>query len=694
MSPGKKSVQKWLTPVLLLPALAAGCASSERLIRLGPAGECYRPPAEARIRDGAFGSVAGRAPAAVPATLINIWPLFFRSDDYVSVLWPLMDLDRYGWAVRPWFNREGNEFSILFPLAAWNPVNGDGWAGNVYWNRERFGAFPLFHFSDGFSFILPVFWNRREGRLISYGVLPLALRRKAGFSFAGPFWWEASAESWAGGVFPVAGFRSSGINHVGPVWWDFRRVSGLKDFGVFPVFRYASAGSQYCFPLYIIWREGRGVLTPLAGWFCDGRRSMFSILGPLYLRWQFRSPPGEESLPGMLVESDLRLWGGLAVSEVRRRLSWKSSRALPWRLRSWRSIAADRELAEILLNRFDPELELPASPEEMVRFVRQVRDRHTFISEGCFAGFLPVAAWGREGEFRSLWILPCLYESAAGELRHFSLLGPFGFIWNRDRSPGSFGLPLRRTSWLALLLLSGCTFRETPVTEPRLDDLKQAERLIYANAGSEAEFRSRLLRVAPDLELPERTCDSGLRRDLVESAARRAGFRVRVDCTAWCLPLFWYKDTTEQFRLFLPALVTGWSRDGDSRRFGSLPLLSWWNSTADSDAFAVLFPLWYRWREPEASGWRLLGWLARQERRGTDRSHFSILEYLFRHRRSGVESETLIFPFISVRRSGDEALSWSFLWRVLDYHRRGGRSGGHLFFIPFGDPEVGDDWTK
>ena len=45
-------------------------------------------------------------------------------------------------AVRPFYNRSGDEYSVLFPLAAWNPVNQDGWIVPAYWNLEVLSTGP------------------------------------------------------------------------------------------------------------------------------------------------------------------------------------------------------------------------------------------------------------------------------------------------------------------------------------------------------------------------------------------------------------------------------------------------------------------------------------------------------------------------------------------------------------------------
>ena len=103
------------------------CASSKRMMRLSP--------------------FASKNPKNVSydESQVNLWPAFYNKGDFYAICWPVIDSDAKGFAVRPFYNQDGHEYSILFPLCAWNPVNGDGWALNTYWNKDCIGSFPLFH---------------------------------------------------------------------------------------------------------------------------------------------------------------------------------------------------------------------------------------------------------------------------------------------------------------------------------------------------------------------------------------------------------------------------------------------------------------------------------------------------------------------------------------------------------------------
>ena len=79
------------------------------------------------------------------ADRVNAFPLFYVNGEESSLLWPLMDSDKHGFSIRPFFNKEGNEYAALFPLSAWNPVKGDGWIGPFYWDKDKSILFPLYY---------------------------------------------------------------------------------------------------------------------------------------------------------------------------------------------------------------------------------------------------------------------------------------------------------------------------------------------------------------------------------------------------------------------------------------------------------------------------------------------------------------------------------------------------------------------
>lgn len=168
--------------------LATGCASSERMNRLGWDSSSYSAPKASRIKGGKYDDavISLRTPVSLQDRQVNVWPFCTVNSRYVSIMWPFIDWDDFGMAVRPFYNREGNDASILFPLSSWNPQDGEGWALNVYWDPDYYGAFPLFHVGrepDTFWFAGPFVGNGK-----GFGFVPLCYIGER-FRFTGPLWW-------------------------------------------------------------------------------------------------------------------------------------------------------------------------------------------------------------------------------------------------------------------------------------------------------------------------------------------------------------------------------------------------------------------------------------------------------------------------------------------------------------------------
>ena len=212
-----------LSAIALLAALlASSCASSERMNRISWDSDSYSAPKSSRISGGKFDDAVAslRAPVGLKDRQVNIWPFCTVNSRYVSILWPFIDWDDFGMAVRPFYNQEGNDRSILFPLSSWNTVDGDGWALNTYWNEDCFGIFPLMHIG----------------------------KDPGDFWFAGPVFGNGGHA----GLFPVFYFGEN-LGFVGPVWWDAEPPEDegtSRRFGFFPLFWKYPHGSALL-PLYI-----------------------------------------------------------------------------------------------------------------------------------------------------------------------------------------------------------------------------------------------------------------------------------------------------------------------------------------------------------------------------------------------------------------------------------------------------------
>ncbi|MBR2373747.1 MAG: hypothetical protein IKA87_05910, partial [Lentisphaeria bacterium] len=114
-----------------LLVLLCSCASSERMMRISGVNPVYSIPKADRLKGM---KDLPRLRQKMPASRqiggeINLWPFFFRHRDYWNALWPMIDYDAYGFAIRPFYVQEGREKSVLFPLTAWN--NDSGWGLNT-----------------------------------------------------------------------------------------------------------------------------------------------------------------------------------------------------------------------------------------------------------------------------------------------------------------------------------------------------------------------------------------------------------------------------------------------------------------------------------------------------------------------------------------------------------------------------------
>lgn len=284
-----------VTFAAVIALFVTSCASSERMMRMSGPLASYAPPESSRIAGfkpnsslsyrAAGGTRPGLIAGIIDDRLINIWPFFFRNDQYYSVLWPIIDVDPYGMAVRPFYNQEGNEYSILFPLSAWNPVNGDGWVLSGYWNQNNTGFFPLFNLGNRLNYLLPVWWRKRNRETTSGGIFPVA-RFGDGMNYVVPAWWyRRNGETVSGGLFPVARF-GGGLSYVTTAWWYRRNNGELGSAGVYPLggwFRGSGKGaSGWLLPLFMYTPD---FLTVLNFWSC---RDDWQNWGVFPLFWRFR----------------------------------------------------------------------------------------------------------------------------------------------------------------------------------------------------------------------------------------------------------------------------------------------------------------------------------------------------------------------------------------------------------------------
>ena len=188
--------------------LTVSCASSRRMARSSPFSDEPESSIRQTAKSGTDSSLKLARKTDNPPDLnvnqerINFWPLVYSRPELFTILWPMADFDKNGMAVRPFYVRDGDEYSVLFPLAAWNPVNKDGWVLNTYWEKSFNGSFPVYHLGPEFNYVMPVWWTPE-----SIGFPGFCFSRNTGLNYGGPFWYNSASGS--GGFFPLCYQKSS-----------------------------------------------------------------------------------------------------------------------------------------------------------------------------------------------------------------------------------------------------------------------------------------------------------------------------------------------------------------------------------------------------------------------------------------------------------------------------------------------------
>ena len=237
----------------LLPTLFAlstliftGCVSGERLVRNTPfysGGKFYR--------DG-----------------VNLFPLYYQEGKKQSILFPMIDIDEQGFAVRPFYHKDKDEHGILWPLAAFNKT--EGWAGPVVWGQDTYGFFPLFISGKHTLWVFPASWYDNEN---DFGVLPFFVKNYD-LLWVFPASWYRDEKSfgvlplfcrykdffWAGNVFKTDDmFLVFPIYGRGKGWFYFLNyIQGetiaMKDYAFFPLAYYKRSlekpQSEFYSPLF------------------------------------------------------------------------------------------------------------------------------------------------------------------------------------------------------------------------------------------------------------------------------------------------------------------------------------------------------------------------------------------------------------------------------------------------------------
>lgn len=203
---------------------------------------------------------------------VNLWPLWYADGARRSLLWPFVDWDDEGFAVRPLVARDGDELDLLWPLAHVELDTGDFWALTAYSLDDAHGLFPLVGWGE-LGYVGPLWWadasddasDDSDDGLDAYGLFPLVWRsREPDTTVVAPLWWQFGDVD-----------AGRGTRVLFPLWWE----SGDVEHDVY---------EQTLFPLWHYGRdrERRRFVTPLGGrgWSGDGSTRFVNVLGPVFHR--------------------------------------------------------------------------------------------------------------------------------------------------------------------------------------------------------------------------------------------------------------------------------------------------------------------------------------------------------------------------------------------------------------------------
>jgi hypothetical protein len=298
----------------LLPLFALACSEQSRLWRIFPWSDSN---------------------AADPER-VNFFPLAYADSKSAAILWPLMDFDERGFAIRPLVAKDDDDLDVLWPLSHFDLATGEGWALNAYSIDGNVGLFPLANFGPDLNFVALAWWfPETPARDSSYGLFPLFtcgdLRQ------IGPVWWSKE-EDGPFGLFPIVwGARDGDQLAVLPLYYQDLEPGHELRIALVPPTWWQTDGSDelaVVFPLFLYHADGgHGELITLLGgrgWDADGNTDFLDLLGPVF----YRGHDGDGATTALLwplfvrtaspLASDTWLAAGLAhVGTSADGLSWR-----------------------------------------------------------------------------------------------------------------------------------------------------------------------------------------------------------------------------------------------------------------------------------------------------------------------------------------------------------------------------------
>ncbi|MCM8531752.1 MAG: hypothetical protein NE330_11365 [Lentisphaeraceae bacterium] len=679
--------------ILLLSALFLfSCASSKRMMSISPFAE--DPNLEKPDYDRT-----------------NLFPFFYQSDGKSSVLWPLMDWDKDGFAFRPIYNRQDSEYSILFPLSAWNPENKDGWLLTSYWNKRNFGAFPLFHYSDDFSYLL-LGWKDYDAHGVfplygvdddykrflniavddsGYFIFPLAFHEYDDyFLIPGLFHWNKSqsTESYdflmhlASAEYVKDDLRSS---YMFPFWYQYddgttntfasllayqKKGQGQEDFHIFPLWYSGESNDSNWKTLLPLFHsrstpEKDLFITPLFGTGSSktGDFSLTSFLGPLYFDSKSKDEETFITFPFYISHKDKnsssKNIGLLYFDKTTKNSSTKTLFPLYWHESNTEKISSETYGAVGL---YHQKSEKDESAFRLWPFYSysQKSSLNNFFYGNNFLILSDYQKNGKTGEFN---LLNGLLLSTTCSPTHSAVSNILFNVSNKkfdvDKANFSYNRysdPVIHSKERRVLLY---TYEKNELLYLPEDTLAEHEHNILNSFSNPWDHKnkndSRIYIVDPKSKASQNKHNSDCK--VCKSAQKLLASKGYVS-----LPD--YESIKKSLKLFNEANI----KEGVGSKHH--------------------FPLLYEAKfMPEESEWDIL-WFLADYKSNKESTNFSILRFLYNYESDGENAAHDIFPFIkadSGERSGfsflgADSIGYLFNWK----HTKEDGNQGHFLFIPWG----------
>ncbi len=638
------------TAAIAMLLLLCSCASSDRMMRLSPMNTGYAVP---RIN--------------LDKNLVNLWPFYYNDNQFMTVLWPMFDFDDKGFAIRPFYNKEGYYHSILFPLSSWNTIPGtpephtgpytkpsldnkrSGYALNVLWSPGAISIIPFFFLDmhgvavpplfmlrhSNFTWIMPVYWTKEK----AFGAFPLFYYKPDSyFSALFPFSYFDKDKGWVLNTywdkktlafFPV--FTSQpDFKQFLNIYWRYTEEGELDNYGFFPLFHHDPGFRHWLAPLYYYHTNNNvdTLITPLFGYTkSPDKLKMLSILTAAY----YSSDDDDEQVRAICWPL---FFHELKNNRERYHLLPFYSYDTGWpALVNWTD---DEPINNGLRDNFNilgplgyqntyrvyqPSYQIPKSARipsgKAVRNISKQDEDDSIL--------LGLSGWGTE---RYLSWKP-EYETQLSKL---------AALWGyrtADANVNLHTMPQEQKDKLIAEILA--QFPEIPVGAKQ----EEAIRILLEKytVGSESNYHQ-------------------------------------------LLPFYRYRSYQDNYHwsVLFYLLANGY-RDEEARGLRINPFFSY-KTGPGMFHLSIFWPLFqYRRLQGEDYQWHTLFFLARGEKNGNDRD-FQILRYLYRHTVEGDAEQYSVFPFISYRKD-KEKKQFSFLWRIFNYEKSDKQTSGHIFFIPW-----------